>query len=84
MIVLHVLATKQLRRIATDGKFAERLKDLAASPGDVDQSLAAHRAALLHEHLAETERPGCALDGEYLPCKDIGMIASSLNLLKFV
>ena len=84
MIALYALVTKQLRRITTDGKFAERLKDLAASPGDADRSLAAHRAPLLQEPLAEIEHPDCALDGEYLPCKDIGMIASSLNLLKCI
>ena len=64
MIALYALATKQLWRIATDSKFADRLKDLAVSPGVVDRSLAAHRAALLQEFLAEIERPGCALDGE--------------------
>ena len=61
------LANKKLRRIATDGKFAERPKDLAVFPGDVDRHLAAQeqRAALLQESLEEIERSGCALGGEH-------------------
>ena len=79
----HALVVKQLRRYATDGTFAERLKPRGV-PGDVDRSLAAHCATLLQESLEEIERPGCALGGEYLLCKDISMIASLLNLLKLV
>ena len=41
----YALVIKQLRRYATDGTFAERLK----IPGDVDRSLAAHRTTLLQE-----------------------------------
>ena len=67
----------------TDGKFAERLKPRGV-PGDVDRSLAAHRVMLLNEYLEEIERLGCALGGECLLYKDIGTIASSLNLLKLV
>ena len=78
-----VRACHQAAATHYDGRqFTERLKDLAASPADVDRSLAAHRATLLQESLSEIERPGCLLDGEYLLCEDIGMIASSLNLLK--
>ena len=55
-------------------------QDLAASPDDVDRPLAAHRATLLQEPLEGIERPGFALGGEYLFCKGIGMIASSLSL----
>ena len=69
-MALYALAIKQMRRYATDGAFAERLKPRGV-PGDVDQSLAAHRATLLQESLEEIERPGCALGGEYLLCKDI-------------
>ena len=57
VITLYTLFVKQLRCIATDGNFAERFKDLAACPGDVDWPLAAHRATLLQESLAESSAP---------------------------
>ena len=78
-----VLVIKQRRRYATGGKFTERLKPRGVM-GNVDRSLAAHRAVLLQESLEDIERPSCALGDEYLFCKDIGMIASQLNLLNLV
>ena len=75
IIALDALVIKQLRRIATDGKFAERLKDLAASPDDANLSLAAPRVILLYESVREIERPRSAPGGEYYPGKDIEMIA---------
>ena len=68
MIAPYAPVIKQLRRTVKDGKFAERLKDLAAVPSDVNRPLAAHRATLLQEPLEEMERLGCALGGEYFPC----------------
>ena len=81
-IAVYALVIKQLWRIATDGKFAERLKDLAVFPDDADRPLAAHRVALLLEPLEELERSGCAPGREYHLGRDIGMIASSLNLVQ--
>ena len=60
----------------------KQLRHIAAFPDDADRSLAAHRATLLQEPLEEIERPGCVLGGEYYPGRDIGMIASSLNLVQ--
>ena len=80
-------ARHQVAAAHCDGRQVRRAtlqEPLAASPGDVDRSLTAHRATLLQESLKEIERPGCALGGEYFLCKDIGMIANSLSLLKFV
>ena len=81
-MALYTPVIKQLRHCATDGKFAERLKDSRRSRAA--STLAAPRAALLQEPLEEIERPDRAPGGEYLLCKDIGMIASSLNLFKLV
>ena len=67
----------------TDGKFADRLKPRGV-PGDVDRSSAANSAALLQEPLGGIEHPGCALGDECLLCKQVGMIASSLSVLKLV
>ena len=81
IIALCVLA-KQVWRIATDGKFAGRPKDLAVFPGDVKRSLTAHRATLMQESLEEIECAGCVLGGEYYPCRNTGMVANSLNVVK--
>ena len=82
IIALCALVTKQLQRIATDSKSAERLKDPTAFPDDADRSLTAPRATLLEESLSEIVRSSCALGGEYYPGRDISMIASSLNLVQ--
>ena len=47
IITLCALAIKQLRCIATGGKFTKRLNDLATFSDDANRSLAAHRARLL-------------------------------------
>ena len=49
IIAIYTPVIKQLKRIAMEGKFAERLKDLAAFPDIVDRSLSAHRATLMQE-----------------------------------
>ena len=82
-MALYALVIKQRRRYATGSKSTERLVPRGV-PGVVNLSLAAHRATLLQDSLEKIERPSCALGDESLLCKDIGITASLLNLLKLV
>ena len=75
-IAQHALVTNQLRRIATNGKFAKRLEDLA---GGV---LGRHRPILGCAVRMLPQDP--AKEIEYYRGKDTDMIANSLIYLKFV
>ena len=73
---LYSPVVKQLRCIVACGKFAERIIRPRGVPRRRDRSLAARRAEMLRESLAEIERPGSALGSQYYPGTDIDMIAN--------